>query len=152
MEMITAKTSFIGHFNGTVDDLVRPFVLKSSNKLDRARRLAVIYLKYDRKFAIRADIAFAQMIHETGYLEYKGDVKPEQNNFAGIGATGGVPGNSFATEELGVLAQIVHLCWYAYPNHINSLCSRTYDPRHFGSETIPHLGYYNVCKKRGLIK
>ena len=138
--MITAKTSFRGHFNGTVDDLIRPFVLKSSTKLDRARGLAVIYLKYDRKFAIRADIAFAQMIHETGYLEYKGDVKPDQNNFAGIGATGGVPGNSFETEGLGVLAQFVHLAWYYYPDHVNSLCSMTYDPRHFGNTHYKYTG------------
>ena len=35
----------------------------------------------------------SQMCHETGVLEYTGDVKPNQNNFTGIGATGGgLPG------------------------------------------------------------
>ena len=150
--LITEKTAVRGHFLGTENDLIRPFVLKGSGKTDWARRLAPIYLKYDRKFNIRADIAFAQMCHETGMLEFTGIAKPEWNNFAGIGITGPGAVQTFKTEELGVLAQFVHLAWYIYPDHVNSLCSRTYDPRHFEAVGIPHLGYYNVCKKRGLIK
>ena len=50
---------------------------------------------------MRWDYAFYQMILETGALSYRngsrsGDVKPTQNNFAGLGATGrGEPGESF---------------------------------------------------------
>jgi len=51
--------------------------------------LAKLYVTYGKRFGIRADMAWAQMIHETGYGQYGGDVKPEQNNMAGIGATGG---------------------------------------------------------------
>ncbi len=46
-------------------------------------------MKYGKRFGIRADMAWAQMIHETGYGQYGGDVAPEQNNMVGIGATGG---------------------------------------------------------------
>ena len=38
---------------------------------------------------IRWDFAFFQMLLETAYLKYGGDDKPKQNNFAGIGTTGG---------------------------------------------------------------
>ena len=139
--MINEKISVVGHFKGTIDDLLRPFALINDKHIDRARRLAPIYMKYDRKFAIRADCAFAQMIHETGYLEFNGTAKPDWNNFAGVGITGPTAVQKFKTEELGVLAQVAHLCWYYYPKHVNSLCSVKYDPRHFGTESNPHPKY-----------
>ena len=96
--------------------------------------IARIYVEWGYRFGIRADVAFAQMLLETNYLRYGGDVHPGQNNFAGIGATGGGnPGNSFATAELGVIAQYAHLAWYCYPDHQNQYCNTTYDPRHFGT-------------------
>jgi len=128
---ITNSTSMIGYTEVTVDQLVKIFVDRGSNKVEWARRIASIYIKYGKLFNIRADIAWAMMCHETGFLEYTGDVKPEQNNFCGMGAVGGgVPGNSFATEELGVIAHYAHLAWYYYPDHVNVYCSVTYDPRH----------------------
>jgi len=43
-----------------------------------------------------------------------GDVDPRQNNFAGIGTTGGgVPGDSFPDVKTGVLGQIQHLVVYS---------------------------------------
>lgn len=109
--------------------------------------LAKLYVVYGRRFGIRADMAWAQMIHETGYGDYGGDVKPEQNNMAGIGATGGVPGNSFATAELGVIAQYAHLAWYIYPDHLDDPYCRSSldpavpgDPRHFVISGLPHRG------------
>ena len=81
------------------------------------------------------------MCHETGFLEYTGDVKPEQNNFAGIGATGGgVPGNSFASEELGVIAHFAHLAWYYFASDVNEYCNKSYDPRHFGTSHLNYTG------------
>ena len=41
---------------------------------------------------VRAEVAFAQAMLETGNLQFGGDVKSSQFNFAGLGATGGVPG------------------------------------------------------------
>jgi hypothetical protein len=129
---INNKTSMTGYIDVSVEQLTGLFEKRNPAKLERARRLAPIYIQYGRMFNIRADIAWAQMCHETGFLEYTGDVKPDQNNFAGIGATGGgVPGNSFATEELGIIAQYVHLAWYYFPDHVNQYCSLEYDPRHF---------------------
>ena len=63
---------------------------------------------------VNYDIAFCQMCLETGFLQFDGDVKPEQNNFAGIGAIGnGVRGDSFNDQRIGVRAQIQHLKAYA---------------------------------------
>ena len=95
--------------------------------------IAQLYVTWGYRFGIRADLAFAQMLHETDFLRYGGDVQPWQNNFAGIGATGGGnPGNSFATTEAGVIAHYAHLAWYVYPDHQNPYCNSAYDPRHFG--------------------
>ena len=68
---------------------------------------------------VRAEVVFAQAMHETGWLQFGGDVLAEQCNFAGIGATGGgVPGNSFNTNDtdsvrIGLRAQVQHLKAYA---------------------------------------
>ncbi|MHB0866131.1 MAG: glucosaminidase domain-containing protein [Thermoleophilia bacterium] len=97
-------------------------------------QIAQLYVEWGYRFGIRADVAFAQMLHETNYLRYGGDVSPSQNNFAGIGATGGGnPGNSFASAEAGVIAHYAHLAWYVFPDHVNSYCNSTFDPRHFGT-------------------
>ncbi|MBE3066003.1 MAG: glucosaminidase domain-containing protein, partial [Chloroflexi bacterium] len=96
--------------------------------------IAQLYVDWGYRFGIRADVAFAQMLHETNYLRYGGDVHPSQNNFAGIGATGGGnPGNSFASAEAGVIAHYAHLAWYVFPDHVNGYCNSTWDPRHFGT-------------------
>ncbi|WP_339149672.1 MULTISPECIES: N-acetylmuramoyl-L-alanine amidase [unclassified Sutcliffiella] len=73
------------------------------------------YIELGKAYNIRGDIAFAQAIHETNYFRFTGVVKRDQNNFAGIGATGGeVRGATFPTKEEGVLAHLQHL--YAYAN------------------------------------
>ena len=85
-----------------------------------------IFLDECAKEGVRGDGAFAQSCKETGYFAYGGDVKYTQNNFAGIGATGGVPGCSFSSIEVGVLAQAQHLKTYATKEPLN--CANV-DPR-----------------------
>ena len=71
------------------------------------------YLEADRE-GIRPDIAICQAIKETGTWGYGGDVIPEQNNYCGLGTTGGgVKGEFFATPQLGVRAHIQHLLAYS---------------------------------------
>ena len=65
-------------------------------------------------YKIRPEVAISQAAKETGFFHFGNDVKPEQNNFAGIGATGGgVPGASFPSKEMGVEAHLQHLYAYA---------------------------------------
>lgn len=71
------------------------------------------YVEAERE-GIRPDIAICQAIKETGVWGYGGDVVPEQNNYCGLGTTGGgVKGAYFATPQLGVRAHIQHLLSYA---------------------------------------
>jgi len=132
--MLRENTSLIGVFKGSWQDLFNQFIKNTqSYNAKKVERLAKLYIKYGELFKIRADLAWAQMEHETGFLSYKGIAKPEWNNFAGIGVTGAPgAGNRFKTEELGVIAHYAHLAWYVYPQHVNQYCSKKYDPRHFG--------------------
>ncbi|MFG6149316.1 N-acetylmuramoyl-L-alanine amidase [Halobacillus sp. B23F22_1] len=79
----------------------------------RAPKLGAHYVKFGKDYGIRADVAYAQAIHETDYFRFTGVVDADQNNYAGIGATGpDNKGNSFNTPKDGVHAHIQHL--YAY--------------------------------------
>ncbi|MEO0617679.1 MAG: glucosaminidase domain-containing protein [Pseudomonadota bacterium] len=96
--------------------------LKRRNKKlpKRFNSVASEYLKHGKDLGVRWDYAFFQMIVETNYLKYRrangswGDVRPHQNNFAGIGATGGgVPGEKFRSVSDGVRAHIQHIKMYS---------------------------------------
>ncbi|MHB1441232.1 MAG: N-acetylmuramoyl-L-alanine amidase [Candidatus Humimicrobiaceae bacterium] len=130
---VSGGTNIVGYVPVSVDQLLRPFAARGSSQIERARRLANMYIQWGQAFNIRADIAWAQMCHETGFLEFTGVAKPEWNNFAGIGITGPGAMVTFASEELGVIAHYAHLAWYVYPNDINAYCNRNYDPRHIGA-------------------
>ncbi|MDD2430538.1 MAG: glucosaminidase domain-containing protein [Firmicutes bacterium] len=79
-----------------------------------APNLGSYYIEWGNYYGIRGDVAFAQSIHETGWFRFGGDVVPEQNNYAGIGATGGgTRGHYFRTPEEGVIGQMQHIYAYA---------------------------------------
>lgn len=72
---------------------------------------------------IRPEVAFCQAMKEKGFLQFGHDVKPDQCNFAGLGATGnGVAGNSFASVREGIRAQIQHLKAYATKDSLINAC------------------------------
>ena len=96
------------------------------------RDIAKWYKQWGDTWRVRWDYAFFQMVIETNYLKYRrgdgrrGDVHEKQNNFAGIGATGGgVPGNRFPDVKTGVLAQIQHLVAYSGEKIVNPVAPRT---------------------------
>jgi hypothetical protein len=92
----------------------------------RFRGIASFYRKHGEALGLRWDYAFYQMILETNSLKFGGDVKPRQNNFAGLGATGGgVRGESFKDVETGVLAHLQHLVAYAGERVDNPVAERT---------------------------
>lgn len=76
-------------------------------------QLVHLYYVEAGREGIRPDIALCQSIKETGTWAYGGDVIPEQNNYCGLGTTGGgVKGEFFATPQLGARAHIQHLLSY----------------------------------------
>ncbi|MDQ0163125.1 N-acetylmuramoyl-L-alanine amidase [Aeribacillus alveayuensis] len=91
--------------------MLNRFVLSMN---ENAPLLGEDYYELSKIYNIRGDIALAQAIHETNYFRFTGTVKPEQNNFAGIGATGpNQQGARFSSAREGVLAQLQHLYAYA---------------------------------------
>ena len=75
---------------------------------------------------VKAEVVFAQIMNETGWLKFGGDVKPEQYNFCGLGATGDNPGESFKDVRTGIRAQVQHLKGYASTDALKQTCV---DPR-----------------------
>ena len=116
----------------TPSRLMRHLMERTRDLDPRFRDIARYYKLHGEALRIRWDYAFYQMLLETNYLSYKtgsgrwGDVDPRQNNFAGIGTTGGgVPGDSFPDVSTGVLAQMQHLIAYSGERVAKPLAPRT---------------------------
>lgn len=87
---------------------------RSKSPLGRFEGIGVEYMRHGQNLGVRWDYAFFQMMLETGNLTYKGDVQPDQFNFAGLGATGrGAPGERFKDLSDGVRAHLEHLVVYS---------------------------------------
>ena len=105
------------------------------------QEFARIYYEEAQKEGIKAEVAWAQTMYETGWLKFGGQVKIEQFNFAGLGATdGGASGASYADVRTGVRAQIQHLKAYASTRELNQICV---DPR-FGYVTRRSAMYVEI--------
>lgn len=76
--------------------------------------LAQLYIAESNRYGVSYDMAFSQMLLETNSLRFGGDVKPSQNNFAGLGdVAGGPEGASFPNAQIGVRAHVQLLKAYA---------------------------------------
>ena len=77
------------------------------------KQIVQIYYEEADREGIRPDVALCQAFKETGFFAYGGDVKPKQNNYCGLGATGNKePGYTFESPQVGVRAHIQHLLAY----------------------------------------
>lgn len=89
-----------------------------------------LYISEGQTEGIAGDIAFAQSCVETGNFAFPQEtcaVKLSQNNFAMMGVTSTfAQGESFATPQLGIRAQIQHLKAYA---NTEALVGDCVDPR-----------------------
>ncbi len=84
--------------------------------------LASLFIEEGEAYGVRADIAWAQSLVETGWLYYPdyGQVHWADNNYAGIGAyDGGVRGFRYPDARTGVRAQMQLLRQYAAPEPID---------------------------------
>ncbi len=107
-----------------IDDLVSMLQFYNPDiNSDKAYKIAAFYINESLDEGVNHDIAFCQMILETGFLKYGGSVKKQQNNFCGLGATGGsVAGEHFPDMQTGVRAHIQHLKAYASHKVVNNKC------------------------------
>ncbi|MDR0711371.1 MAG: glucosaminidase domain-containing protein [Prevotellaceae bacterium] len=93
-----------------------------------AARLAPLYIAEAQLEGVNHDVAFAQMILETGFLQFKGVVSPHMNNFCGLGAVSPKQtGHVFPDERTGIRAHIQHLKAYASSE---PLIGELIDPRY----------------------
>lgn len=107
-----------------------PMIGKSTVSLEQAKRwatnkgahqrfidIADYYWKYGEITGIRPEILYGQAAKETGFGKYTGQVKPEQNNWAGIKIKNPVADRpedheTFATPDDGVRAHFNHITAY----------------------------------------
>jgi hypothetical protein len=116
----------------TPDRLMQFLRTRNASVDPRFKDIARQYQVHGEAWKVRWDYAFYQMAIETNFLTYRapggrmGDVNPKQNNFAGIGTTGGgVPGDSYPDVSTGVLAQIQHLVVYSGERVAQPVAPRT---------------------------
>ena len=116
----------------TPERLTAFLVSRNPNLDPKFRDIARWYKYWGDAWRVRWDYAFFQMIIETNALKFRrgdgrrGDVHEKQNNFAGIGATGGgVPGDRFPDVKTGVHAQIQHLVAYSGERLASPIAPRT---------------------------
>lgn len=103
--------------------------------------LVDLYWKEAEREGVRPDLALSQSLVETGTYAYGGDVHHNQNNFCGLGTTGGgVKGASFKTPELGVRAHVQHLLAYTQKKRPQT---KIVDPRY----ELAH----NIRLERGMV-
>ncbi len=91
------------------------------------REFCEIVMDESEKEGVKAEVIFAQVCLETGYLQFGGQVSAAQCNFAGLGATDdGAAGATFPNVKTGIRAQVQHLKGYASKDDLNQKCV---DPR-----------------------
>ncbi|WP_138501678.1 N-acetylmuramoyl-L-alanine amidase [Nostoc sp. PA-18-2419] len=115
--------------NGNTSEVQLQLFLRNNNQnaLAQFPDISKLYREEAGIEGINYDIAFCQMCVETGFLRFGGDIKPEQNNFAGLGAIGGgSEAASFPSARIGVRAHIQHLKAYA---SLEPLVQEVVDPR-----------------------
>ncbi len=120
------ETAIMGRSIATAEQL-NEYLLSVNPRATEYLHLAAIFLDEGKKEGVRGDGAFCQALIETGYFKFGGDVKPGQHNYAGLGATGGVPGLTFIDDRTGIRAQIQHLKAYATTMQLTQACV---DPRY----------------------
>lgn len=99
------------------------------------REIADVIVVVTVEFGLRTSICAAQIEHETDNLAFTGQVRPDQYNFAGLGATNdGAAGASFPTILDGIRAVCAHHLAYIFghvdnwPAHLRKYV--TLDPRY----------------------
>ncbi|MBD2677502.1 MULTISPECIES: N-acetylmuramoyl-L-alanine amidase [Nostoc] len=115
--------------NGNTSEVQLQLFLRNNNEnaLVKFPDISKLYREEAGIEGVNYDIAFCQMCVETGFLRFGGDIKPEQNNFAGLGTIGGgSEAASFPSARIGVRAHVQHLKAYA---SLEPLVQEVVDPR-----------------------
>lgn len=122
--------SIVGKAVATAEQMVAYIKGKRPDVEQSVIDMIPLYLTEGKAEGIAGDIAFAQSCVETGLFAFPQEtcaVKLSQNNFAMMGVTSTfAQGESFATPQIGIRAQIQHLKAYANAEALKGVCV---DPR-----------------------
>lgn len=112
------------YYRSMVGDSTYPSSVYSSRGAATIEDFCNILVEESKTEGVRAEVVFAQMVHETGWLRFGGAVKAEQCNFAGLGAVNSSPtdANTFPDVRTGLRAQIQHLKAYASTEPLVNEC------------------------------
>jgi hypothetical protein len=126
---LSIPLNIMGQGRLSAEQLCRFFVTYAAiSDVDKIMRVAPVYIDEAQLEGVNHDVAFAQMVLETGWLQFKGVVTPQMNNFCGLGALSAANnGLSFPDERTGIKAHIQHLKAYA---STESLAGDLVDPRY----------------------
>lgn len=126
----TGYHSIAGKAMATAEQMIAYIKAKRPNVEQSVIDMIPLYLSEGEVEGIAGDIAFAQSCVETGNFAFPSEtcaVTLAQNNFAMMGVTATfAKGESFATPQLGIRAQIQHLKAYANSEPLVGVCV---DPR-----------------------
>lgn len=114
---------------GITSDIQMLMFLKANNETatEPYKDLPRFYREEGAIEGVNHDVAFCQMCLETSYLRFSGSLRPQDNNFGGIGEAAGSNGNvSFNDPRIGVRAHIQHLKAYG---STEPLVQEVVDPR-----------------------
>ena len=127
---VATKEQMIKYYVASGKEFPDAYACEEFGNVDTIEKFVQIIIEEAEAEGVRADMLACQIFKETGFLQFGGDVQPDQCNFGGIGATGnGVPGNSFPNVRIGIRAQVQHLKLYACenPEYVNEIV----DPRFY---------------------
>ena len=113
--LFITQTPMMGESTVTLEQAKRWAEKKGAHQ--RFIDIADYYWKYGEITGVRPEILYGQAAKETGFGKYTGQVKPEQNNWAGIKIKNPVADRpedheTFATPEDGVRAHFNHISAY----------------------------------------
>lgn len=121
---VTAE-QMIEHYNASGRTF--PSQVYKSKGAKNLKKFCDTIINESKKEGVKAEVIFAQICVETGYLQFGGQVSAEQCNFSGLGATDdGAAGATFPNVKIGIRAQVQHLKGYASKDALNQECV---DPR-----------------------
>lgn len=137
--ILTLDTPIVSNGTFTVSQVVAAIVAQSNRTRysdAEVRELVDRTIHWCQVFGFNHDLVLSQMVHETDWFRFTGDVPFGAHNFAGLGATGGVPGHRFLTIDAGVLAVVAHHAVYRYgakpnwPQQLQQYAGNHIDPRY----------------------
>lgn len=130
----TAGYSIMGDSNVEITDMVKyynskykyPASFYARKGAPNIQTFCKILKQEAEDEGVRAEVLFAQIILETGGMQFKGDVRIEQCNFGGLGASGnGAAGETFPNVRTGLRAQVQHLKAYGCTDPLKKACVDT---------------------------